>query len=111
MKESDDLMIANFVYTLTNYGKLCKYDLDNAFNFFLLIEEYEKCSVLKEIINRKYYDNNKKSNYVSISSILNMINKFDDVTNEMFQYKIKLLKLKSELYDSIGEIEKNIKKR
>ena len=104
MEEQDKLMIAGFIYVLTKCSKLCRCDLDYAFEVFLSREEYEKCSVLKELIKMEYYDNDKNSNYESISAMINMINKFDDDSKDMFQFKIKLLQLKKELIDSIGEL-------
>ena len=106
--EFDSLRIANFIFILAKYSKLCRFDLDYSFEIFLQNEEYEKCSVLKELIDLRYFDNDRNSNYESISNIVNLINKFDDDDKDMLQYKIKLLELKNELLESIGHIEKNI---
>ena len=111
MKEIDEIMTANFVYTLTKHTKLSKSDLDFAMEVFLLQEEYEKCADIKELLDKGYFDNDKQSNHESISNIINKIDKFDDEDKEMLEYKQKLLKLKDELISSISEIEKKLNNR
>jgi hypothetical protein len=65
--------IANFIYDLLKYQKVCKNDLDFAYNIFIKNEEYEKCSIIKELIDIKYYDNRKRSNNEEIQKVEQMI--------------------------------------
>jgi iron-sulfur cluster repair protein YtfE (RIC family) len=105
MEDNIDISISNFIFTLIKYSRQCKCDLDFAFNIFLLEEEYEKCSVLKKLIDNKYYDNDKQSNYKRILNVINKINEFDGDNEEMLHSGKELLKLKRELMYFIDKIE------
>jgi hypothetical protein len=71
--EFSELSIANFIYDLLKFDKVCKNDLDYAFDVFLKHEEYEKCSIIKELIEIRYYDNRKRSNNEEILKIEKII--------------------------------------
>lgn len=71
--EFNTLSIANFIYDLIKFDKVCKKDLDYALDVFLKNEEYEKCSVIKELIDLKYYDNRKRNNNEELQKIENLI--------------------------------------
>lgn len=71
--EFNNESIANFIYDLMKFDKVCKKDLEYAFNVFLKHEEYEKCSVIKELIEIRYYDNRKRNNNESILKVENLV--------------------------------------
>ncbi|MEI7483802.1 MAG: hypothetical protein WCK13_03745 [Ignavibacteriota bacterium] len=83
MIKADNIAIAEFLYTLTKYSKLCRQDLEIALEGFIKNEEYEKCSVLKDLIDSEYYDNNAVSNYTYIKHIQDLINKIDNRENKL----------------------------
>lgn len=100
-----NIIIANFIFTLIKYSKLCKIDLEFAFNVFLSEEEYEKCSILKELIDVGYYDDERKSEFMKVLTIVEKINKFDNNDKEMKNYEKKINKLKNDLIYFIDNIE------
>ena len=65
----NDELIAGFVYDLIKYEKVCQKDLEFSFSVFKKMEEYEKCSIIKELLELKYYDNRKRNNTESILNV------------------------------------------
>lgn len=65
--------IANFIYDLMKFEKVCKKDLEYAFQVFVKNQEYEKCSVIKELLELKYYDNRKRNNNEALLKVENLI--------------------------------------
>lgn len=94
--------IANFIYDLIKYDKVCKKDLEFALDVFKASEDYEKCSVLKELLDLKYYDNRKRNNNESILEVENIVelissgSMFTDKKNFIKQ-KMKIRKLKNDI--------------
>ncbi len=105
MKEFDKRVIANFIFSLIKYNKICKLDLEFAYDIFIVNEEYERCSVIKELIDMKYYDNTKQSELIKYLTIIERIETFDYQDEEMTFYGKKLLKLKYELMNFMNRIE------
>lgn len=105
MEEKFIKLISNFIYALIKYDKLCRLDLKFAYDFFLSEEEYEKCSILLELMNIGYYNDDRKSELIKISTIIEKIEKFDNSDNEMKIYQKKIEKLTNELIFFIENIE------
>ena len=97
MKEFD-ILIANFIFNLIKYTMLNRIDLDFAYNTFVTNEEYEKCSILKELIDIDYYNNENKSNYNTLMKVVKMIDKSDD--------NLLKIELKKMLLEAIDDVEK-----
>lgn len=95
MKEFDNI-IANFIFNQIKYSMINKIDLDFAYNVFVMNEEYEKCSILKELVDMNYFDNENKSNYNTLIKIVKMIEKSEDIL-----LKIELKKMLLEAIDDV----------
>lgn len=94
--------IANFIYDLLKFDKVCKEDLEYAFDVFLKAEEYEKCSVIKELIELRYYDNRKRKNNVELLKIENLISSISSgifffQKKEFVKQKERIRKYKEEI--------------
>lgn len=102
--EEFNTKISNFIFTLIKYSKVCKDDLNFAYDIFLKEEEYEKCSILKELIDIEYYDNTKKSNSKNILKVIEIAN---DNYSDLNKHKEKFISLKNELIDMMDSIEED----
>ncbi len=105
METFNESIIANFIFTLSKYDTLCKADLVFAFTVFLQQEEYEKCGVLKKLIDSNQYNNEKQSNSAGILSILKKIDTCNDKDEDVRQFSKILSNLEKELMDFIAKIE------
>jgi hypothetical protein len=95
--------IANFIYDLLKFEKVCKADLDYAFDVFLKNEEYEKCSVVKEMIELRYYDNRKRKNNEELLKIEKLINSLS--SGDIFLEKKEFMKQRERINKLKEEIE------
>jgi hypothetical protein len=113
--EFNELSIANFIYDLLKFDKMCKKDLEYAFNLFLKNEEYEKCSVIKELIELKYYDNRKRNHYESILKVEELVKKISSGElfadkKEFFRQRERIKKLKENIetfYTMLASVSKD----
>ena len=98
---------ANFIFDIIRYDKVWKNDLDFAFEEFKIIEEYEKCTIIKELLELRYYDNRKRNNNESILDIERIIETISSGAfffNEKDKEKIKKLKQEIEsFYKTVKE--------
>lgn len=96
--------IANFIYDLMKFEKVCKSDLEYAFQIFIKNQEYEKCSVIKELLDLKYYDNRKRNNNEALLKVENLITAINSGNlvfekKEFIKQKDKIRKLKKNIED------------
>lgn len=77
MRNFNDIIIANFIYSLLKYDKQSKNDLEYAYKIFALNEEYEKCLIIKELMDMNYCHDNI-NNYKKIHAIATLINSSSD---------------------------------
>ena len=94
----DKESIANFIFDIIKYDKVCKNDLEFSFEIFKKLEEYEKCSVINELLELKYYDNRKRNNNQSILNVEKIIESIP--SGEFFFNKKdrdKIIKVKHEI--------------
>jgi len=96
--------IANFIYDLLKFDKVCKKDLEYAFSVFLKNEEYEKCSVIKELLELKYYDNRKRNNNEAILQVEKLVIAIN--SGGLFFDKKEFLKQKERIKKLREDIEK-----
>ena len=99
--------IANFIYDLLKFEKVCKNDLEYAFQVFVKNQEYEKCSVIKELLELKYYDNRKRNNNEALLKVENLITAITSGNlifekKEFMRQKEKIKKLKQDIEDFYG---------
>lgn len=59
-REENDRKFAEFIFFIKDYKKLNQKDLDFCMNYYMEIEEYEKCSVIRDFIKNKNTDNRRK---------------------------------------------------
>lgn len=100
--EFNELSIANFIYDLLKFDKVNKNDLDYALDIFRKNEEYEKCSVIKELLDLRYYDNRKRKNYEELFKVEHLISSISSgkiffQKKEFIKQKEKIKKLKEEI--------------
>lgn len=100
--EFNTLSIANFIYDLLKFDKVNKNDLDYALDIFRKNEEYEKCSVIKELLDLRYYDNRKRKNYEELLKVENLISSISSggiffQKKEFAKQKKRIRKLKEEI--------------
>lgn len=101
--EFNILSIANFIYDLLKFDKVHKDDLEYALEIFLKYEAYEKCSVIRELLDLKYYDNRKRKNHEELIKIENLINSIS--SGEIFFNKKEFVKQKERIRKLKEEIE------
>lgn len=100
----EPIQIADFIFTLIKYDKQSKVDLEYAYNIFLDEEYYEKCSVIKELIDINYYDNKKKNSCDTIQYMIDSINLCDNDNPDMIRLEKEILSFVNnveKLYDGI----------
>jgi len=73
--------IAALIYDKIKFEKVCKDDLEYALTAFIISQEYEKCAIIKELLELKYYDNRKRSNNKSILDVQVVI---DSISSGIF---------------------------
>jgi len=94
--------IANFIYDLLKFEKVCQKDLEYAFQIFVKAEEYEKCSVIKELLEIRYYDNRKRNNNESllqVEKLVSLVNNGEKIfeRKEFLKQKERIKKLKEDI--------------
>ena len=107
--------IANFIYDLLKFDKVCKKDLEYAFEVFLKHEEYEKCSVIKELLELRYYDNRKRNNNESLLQVERVIQSISIgkkilEKKEYLKQKERIKKLKDDInnfYNMMANVSKD----
>jgi len=96
--------IANFIYDLMKFEKVCQKDLEYAFQVFVKNQEYEKCSVIKELLELKYYDNRKRNNNEALLKVENLITAITSGNlifekKEFMKQRERIKKLKQDIED------------
>lgn len=100
--EFNTLSIANFIYDLLKFDKVHKDDLEYALDIFRKYEAYEKCSVIRELLDLKYYDNRKRKNHDALLKVEKLISAINSgglifERKEFIKQKEKIKKLKEEI--------------
>lgn len=114
--EFNKMSISNLIYDKIKFDKVCKNDLDFALDIFIQNQEYEKCSVVKELLELRYYDNRKKSNneaVLNVHKIIELIQNKNFVMEEkdVLKYRKKIKQLKDDIssfYDMMNDKESKI---
>lgn len=114
--EFNKMSISNLIYDKIKFDKVCKNDLDFALDIFIQNQEYEKCSVVKELLELRYYDNRKKSNneaVLNVHKIIELIQNKNFVMEEkdVLKYRKKIKQLKDDIssfYDMMNDKELKI---
>ena len=104
--------IGNFIFDLIKYDKVCQNDLEFALDIFIRTEEYEKCSVIKELLELRYYDNRKRKNGEELLKIEKLIENISSGViffnkKEFVKEKQRIRKLKEDI-ESFYEMMKNL---
>jgi len=95
--------VANLIYDLIKYEKVCQKDLEFALDVFKTSEQYEKCSIIKELLDLKYYDNRKRNNNESILDVENIVKAIS--SGSIFMDKKNFLKQKTRIRKLKDDIE------
>lgn len=101
-----DIEIANYIFALIKYELVSETDLEFAYDVFLTTEEYEKCSILKELIDVEHFEKKtSKCHYENITRITNLIDGFgNDPCPELVKYRDKLVNKLEEMKKYTTEI-------
>ena len=94
--------IAGLIYDKLKFEKVCKDDLEYALKAFMISEEYEKCAIIKELLELKYYDNRKKSNNKSILDVQGLLDSissggFFTDKKDFIKKRERVIKLKEDI--------------
>jgi hypothetical protein len=120
--------LINFIFSLSKVTTVSEKDLIFAYNYFLELEEYEKCSILNEFIKIKEFDSEEESyidEYTWINEQRNICNRqlkdlnelknsedFEDKKNLILKIE-KILndlqKYEKDFWDNIHSIQEDIK--
>lgn len=87
---------AEFIFFIKDYKKLNRIDLDFCMNYYMEMEEYEKCSVIRDFIKNKKTDNRRKTYLYFYEFVMsgweavdNLIEKYEYFTDDEAQKLIK----------------------
>ena len=89
-KENKNLWLANMVLSVIRFGKVCKDDIDFALKYFIDNNEYEKCAILKELLDNNYFDDKIKNQVKSYEEMIEILFELESLKNTVNELKNEL---------------------
>jgi len=105
------LKISNFILRLSEHKLINEQDLVHSYNIFIENEEYEKCSIINELIKIKKFDNKSTSFFNLYTKIKDGKEKFRIILENLNELKeineenLDLVNRNEKLLKDIGEEE------